>query len=140
MVTDRKKNSRKTPGNQAPEKTLSEPNKIGASTPYDFNGKNLTPYGGLLPVITMLDKLGFQSLGCARPPGSGRRPGGNPSSNTTIPNRLCICKKLKVLADPSSSRTSRTTGESPPGRLLLPGGLGTRDVENLRSVIALATN
>ena len=39
-----------------------EPNKIGASTPYDFNGKNLTPYGGLLPVITMLEKLGFQSL------------------------------------------------------------------------------
>jgi len=29
---------------------------------YDFNGKNLTPYGGLLPVITMLEKLGFQSL------------------------------------------------------------------------------
>src|SRR5665811_965906 len=30
--------------------------------PYDFNGRNLTPYGGLLPVITMLDKLGFQTL------------------------------------------------------------------------------
>jgi hypothetical protein len=29
---------------------------------YDFNGKNLTPYGGLLPVITMLEKLGFQSV------------------------------------------------------------------------------
>ena len=29
---------------------------------YDFNGRNLTPYGGLLPVITMLEKLGFQSL------------------------------------------------------------------------------
>ena len=62
MVTDKKENSRKAPGKQAPEATLSEPNKIGASTPYDFNGKNLTPYGGLLPVITMLEKLGFQSL------------------------------------------------------------------------------
>src|ERR1700681_476673 len=62
MVTDRKKDSRKTPERQGPEETLSEPNKIGASTPYDFNGKNLTPYGGLLPVITMLEKLGFQSL------------------------------------------------------------------------------
>jgi hypothetical protein len=62
MVTDRKKDSRKTPGKQAPEETLSEPNKIGASTPYDFNGKNLTPYGGLLPVITMLEKLDFQAL------------------------------------------------------------------------------
>jgi len=40
MVTDRKKDS----------------------TPFDFNGKNLTPYGGLLPVITILEKLGFQSL------------------------------------------------------------------------------
>src|ERR1700686_2859314 len=36
--------------------------KINASTPYDFSGKNLTPYGGLLPVITMLEKLGFQPL------------------------------------------------------------------------------
>jgi hypothetical protein len=39
-----------------------EPNKIGASTPYDFHGKNLTAYGGLLPVATMLEKLGFQAL------------------------------------------------------------------------------
>jgi hypothetical protein len=62
MVTDRKKDSRKTPGKQGPEETLSEPNKINGSTPYDFNGKNLTPYGGLLPVMTMLEKLGFQSL------------------------------------------------------------------------------
>ena len=38
------------------------PNKIGASTPYDFEGKNLTAYGGLLPVATMLEKLGFQQL------------------------------------------------------------------------------
>jgi len=36
--------------------------KIAASTPYDFSGKNLTPYGGLLPLITMLEKLGFRSL------------------------------------------------------------------------------
>ena len=62
MVTDRKKDSDKTHVNQGPEKVSSEPNKIGASTPYDFNGRNLTPYGGLLPVITMLEKLDFQSL------------------------------------------------------------------------------
>src|SRR5207244_13065445 len=36
--------------------------KINAFTPYDFSGRNLTPYGGLLPVITMLEKLEFQSL------------------------------------------------------------------------------
>ena len=62
MVTDRKKDSPKTPGKQGPEETLSDPNKINGSTPYDFNGKNLTPYGGLLPVIAMLERLGFQSL------------------------------------------------------------------------------
>jgi len=62
MVTDMKKDSDKTPGKQGSERVSSEPNKIGASTPYDFSGKNLTPYGGLLPVITMLEKLGFQSV------------------------------------------------------------------------------
>src|ERR1700733_1421134 len=62
MVTDRKKDSGKTPVKQGPPDGDPEPNKINAFTPYDFNGKNLTPYGGLLPVITMLEKLGFQSL------------------------------------------------------------------------------
>jgi len=62
MVTNRRKHSKKTPVQQGPEDIASEANKIGASTPYDFNGKNLTPYGGLLPVITMLEKLGFQQL------------------------------------------------------------------------------
>src|SRR6202171_881923 len=62
MVTNRKKDSHKPPGKQGAEHGAPEPNKINASTPYDFNGKNLTPYGGLLPVITMLEKLGFQSL------------------------------------------------------------------------------
>ena len=62
MVTDKKKDSQKTPGKQGSGKSVPEPNKINAFTPYDFSGKNLTPYGGLLPVITMLEKLGFQSL------------------------------------------------------------------------------
>jgi hypothetical protein len=62
MVTDKKKDSGRKPEKQASEDSVSEPNKISGSTPYDFNGKNLTPYGGLLPVITMLEKLGFQSL------------------------------------------------------------------------------
>ena len=62
MVTDRNKDSDKTPVKQGPGKASAEPNKINASTPYDFSGKNLTPYGGLLPVITMLENLGFQSL------------------------------------------------------------------------------
>lgn len=62
MVKRGKKDSRKTPTGQAFQTTHSEPNKIRASTPYDFEGKNLTAYGGLLPVATMLEKLGFQQL------------------------------------------------------------------------------
>ena len=62
MVTDKKENSGKTGGKQGVERSAPEPNKINASTPYDFNGRNLTPYGGLLPVMTMLEKLGFESL------------------------------------------------------------------------------
>src|SRR3982074_1705336 len=46
MVTNRKKHSEKTPVKQGPEEIAPEPNKINGSTPYDFNGKNLTPYGG----------------------------------------------------------------------------------------------
>src|ERR1039458_2839421 len=62
MVTGRNKDSDKTAVKQGPGKVSSEPNKINASTPYDFSGKNLTPYGGLLPVITMLENLGYQAL------------------------------------------------------------------------------
>jgi hypothetical protein len=62
MVTDTTEDNGKTPQKQGSEDSASEPNKINASTPYDFHGKNLTPYGGLLPVITMLEKLDFPSL------------------------------------------------------------------------------
>src|SRR5271157_4065849 len=48
-------------GQAAYEPTM-EPTKIAASTSFDFDGKNLTPYGGLFPVATMLEKLGFQKL------------------------------------------------------------------------------
>src|SRR5437667_4272107 len=62
MVKRGKKHIQKTPARQALQATHPEPNKIGASTPYDFEGNNLTPYGGLLPVATMLEKIGFQQL------------------------------------------------------------------------------
>src|SRR5450759_2822021 len=62
MITDRKTDSAKTPVKHGAADVAQETHKINASTPYDFNGKNLTPYGGLLPVITMLEKLGFQTL------------------------------------------------------------------------------
>jgi stalled ribosome alternative rescue factor ArfA len=61
-VSNKTEHSDKTPTRQGAEEVIAEPNKIGASTPYDFEGKNLTAYGGLLPVATMLEKLGFQQL------------------------------------------------------------------------------
>ncbi len=62
MVTNRTQHSEKKPVKQGSGGAHPEPNKIGASTPFDFAGKNLTPYGGLLPVATVLEKLGFQDL------------------------------------------------------------------------------
>src|SRR6266581_9724786 len=62
MVKRGKKHIPKTPAGQAFQAAHSEANKIAASTPYDFTGKNLTAVGGLLPVATMLEKLGFQKL------------------------------------------------------------------------------
>src|SRR5258707_15108315 len=62
MVINRKEHSDKKPAKQAAEAVIPEPNKIVASTPYDFEAKNLTAYGGLLPVAPMLEKLGFQQL------------------------------------------------------------------------------
>jgi hypothetical protein len=62
MVTNERKHRSKTPARQALGDSDSSPNKISASTPYDFKGKNLTPYGGVLPVATMLEKLEFSAL------------------------------------------------------------------------------
>jgi Transposase DDE domain group 1 len=61
-VINSKKHIDKSSAKQGPEEVRPEPNKIGASTPFDFEAKNLTAYGGLLPVATMLEKLGFQQL------------------------------------------------------------------------------
>jgi hypothetical protein len=62
MVNNRKQHTRRKPAKQGVRDVKPEPNKINASTPYDFRGKYLTPYGGLLPVATVLEKLGFQFL------------------------------------------------------------------------------
>ena len=51
MVTRRKQHSSQRPVQQGPAVTASRPNKIGASTPYNFRGKKPTPYGSLLPVV-----------------------------------------------------------------------------------------
>ena len=62
MVNNRTKHSDKRPARQGAERDIAEPNRIGSATPYDFASRNLTAYGGLLPVATMLEKLGFQQL------------------------------------------------------------------------------
>src|SRR2546422_2697890 len=62
MVTRGNQHTRPTHSPQGSEGPIPEANKIGASTPFDFEGKNLTAYGGLLPVATMLAKLAFQQV------------------------------------------------------------------------------
>ena len=62
MVKDENEHSEKSRAKQGCRADSPEPYKIGASTPFDFGAKNLTPYGGLFPVATMLEKLGFQKL------------------------------------------------------------------------------
>jgi len=61
-VNNKTEHSDNRPVRQGTGEDIPEPNKIGASTPYDFEGKHLTAYGGLLPVATMLEKLRFQQL------------------------------------------------------------------------------
>jgi len=62
MVKDRKQHTVPRPARQGDDDRLPEPNQIGASTPYNFEGRNLTAYGGLLPVASMLERLRFQDL------------------------------------------------------------------------------
>jgi len=61
-VNNKKKHSQRTGVNQGCAADSPQHNKINAFTPFDFSGKNLTPYGGLLPVATLLEKIGFRAL------------------------------------------------------------------------------
>ncbi|MGI8746485.1 MAG: hypothetical protein ACR2NN_28680 [Bryobacteraceae bacterium] len=62
MVINKKEHNEQKAAKQGARAVIAEPNKIGASTPYDFESKNLTAYGGLLPVATMLEQLGSLSI------------------------------------------------------------------------------
>ncbi len=62
MVIKANERSAKKPAKQGIAEDTPEPIKINGSTHFDFEGKNLTAYGGLLPVATMLEKLKFQEL------------------------------------------------------------------------------
>lgn len=61
-MNNNRKHNNQTTARQGAEAASAEPLKIGAGTPFDFSARNLTAYGGLLPVATMLEKLGFQQL------------------------------------------------------------------------------
>ena len=61
-MNDQQQDIRPTPVKQGVRAASPQPNKIGPATPYDFDAKNLTAYGGLLPVGALLEKLGFRQL------------------------------------------------------------------------------
>jgi hypothetical protein len=87
MVSNENQTTCRRPVNQRVRADIPEPNKIGASTPYDFEARNLTAYGGLLPVATMLEQLGFQQL-VEEKSGQSRGKGGHPKgAGLYIPRR-----------------------------------------------------
>lgn len=61
MVKNRSQHKPRRQSGQASLDSTS-PNRIESSTRFDFEGRNLTPYGGLLPVASMLEKLQFRQL------------------------------------------------------------------------------
>jgi len=61
-VNNNREDNEKRRAMQGDGAVSSGPIRIGASTPFDFTGRNLTAYGGLLPIATMLERLGFQAL------------------------------------------------------------------------------
>jgi len=62
MVRRGREHSEHKPAIQAATRSTPAPNDIRGSTPFDFTAKNQTPYGGLLPVATMLEKLDVRGL------------------------------------------------------------------------------
>jgi Transposase DDE domain group 1 len=62
MVISANERSAKKAAKQGAGKDAPEPIRINGFTPFDFDSKQLTAYGGLLPVATMLEKLKFQQL------------------------------------------------------------------------------
>jgi hypothetical protein len=61
-VNNNREDNEKRRAMQGDGAVSSGPIRIGASTPFDFTGRNLTAYGGLLPIATMLERLEFQAL------------------------------------------------------------------------------
>jgi hypothetical protein len=62
MVISVNERSAKKPAKQGFAEDTRKPIQINGSTDFDFEARNLTAYGGLLPVAAMLEKLKFQQL------------------------------------------------------------------------------
>ena len=62
MVNEQEQDSGRRPANQGVRDVIPDPIKSMLPRRMTSTARSLTPYGGLLPVITMLEKLGFQSL------------------------------------------------------------------------------
>lgn len=62
MVRSRKKRNRKSRKNQGRNQQRRDPRKIKPSTPHAYTDEHLTPYGGLLPLVKLLDGLKFREL------------------------------------------------------------------------------
>jgi hypothetical protein len=62
MVKRRNQYKQESHKRQGKKRLLTEVKKISAKTPYDFKGRHLTPYGGLLPLVSLLEKLKFKEV------------------------------------------------------------------------------
>ena len=62
MVKNEKENRSKTPARQAFQEMRREANKIEASTPYQFNGKNLGFFGDCAPKKWPFGQIGPRAV------------------------------------------------------------------------------
>ena len=62
MVKRSERMKRQAVAAQGVEREAWSPTKITGSTPYEFAASGLTPYGGLLPVMRLLERLEFRRL------------------------------------------------------------------------------
>jgi len=62
MVRRRKGKERESLAGQGEAQGAKRATKITGSTPYEFGARGLTPYGGLLPVVRLLERLEFRRL------------------------------------------------------------------------------
>jgi hypothetical protein len=62
MVKQSRKSRREGLAGQGPQEHAQRATRITGSTPYEFGVRGLTPYGGLLPVVRLLERLEFRRL------------------------------------------------------------------------------